>query len=273
MRGGGGKIIAIYSMLNVIDEHNEIIDVIGHTCNSDCIEALHKIFLISNCLTSPGLTIKREYFAKMYPLPLAMCNHQDTYMHANLFLNTNCEGIYFTQKKFIRYRRSINHKSLSHASRSTTIREYFEIDSLMQSYLNYFLKSKNISLLKRIFFKEINKTKIMPYENTIEFFLGRIALESREFCRQFWGYHTIMNFYNKYSNLEILKDKYNFTFKDFLSLSSLYKKDLEEAKKDENYELEIARFRKKHKKYKKLFNIALIICVVLFGLNLSYILG
>ncbi|MCW1635742.1 glycosyltransferase family 2 protein, partial [Campylobacter jejuni] len=106
----------------------------------------------------------------------------------------------------------------------------------------------NIFLLEQIFHKEINKTNIKPYQETLPFFLGIMALESENIYKKYWGYHKIMEFYKNDANAKILYEKYNFTFKDYLQL----------AKK-----CDTGIFYKKYRKYKKISNFLIIVCFFL----------
>lgn len=250
------NIVAIESPLNVIDENNNITSEINFKCENK-IDALHKIFLKHACLTSPGLVVKREAFAKMYPLPLAMCNHQDTYMHVKLLL----EGeIAFVNEKFVKYRQTINHKSLSNPHSITkSVRENFEMYFVLDLYIEYFAESKDLDLLEKVFANEISNLNIKPYDDTIEFFLGRMALESGDYCRQFWGYHAIMRAYNDSTKRKALKNRYNFVFKDLLHLSNLYN------------DRELKRLRRKYYQYRKRFNVMIGVCACIVVLFCIYV--
>lgn len=242
------EIIALECELNIIDENNNITRE-RHFEIAERLAVLHRMFLISACLTSTGLVINRSYFEKMYPLPLAMCNHQDTYMQAKLCLWGEVD---FIKEKFVRYRQAKNHQSISNIRLNATIvRENYEVDSIMQVYLDFFLESKNVTFLKEIFAKEIERTNIQPHENAIEFFLGRMALESSDVPRQFWGYHTIMNVYNDEAKSAVIRELYGFTFKDLVALSTLFKDE------------KSAKLRKKYLQYRKRFNIMIILCLLI----------
>lgn len=242
----------IYPSMSIINDENIEISKSFITQRSN-LEALRYLFFKGNCFFSPGMAVKKETFKKIYPLPNALCNHQDTQMHINLLAQK--AKIYFLKETLVKYRIRANEANISAPNASTKARENLEIEFLMDS----FLKIQDIDFLKEIFKDEIKKLKIEPFENTIEFFLGRMAIESKEKTRKYWGYHKIMHFYNDKNNIKILLEKYNFTFKDLLPLSILCDDD---------------RIEKKYRKYKKLFNYSLIfssiiilifICILLLG--------
>lgn len=242
----------VYPGVKVIDENN----VISQSKKIEMrykepLEILNYMFFEGNCLMSVGMSIKRQAFRDIYPLPLGLCNHQDTFMHINLLLNG--AKILFLQDEVILYRMAGDQTSISARKDVTLTRENLEIESLMDS----FLRVKDIELLKKIFKNEIQNTGIIPYRDAIEFFLGRMAINSPHQVRKYWGYHKILEFYNEQSNAEILKSRYNFTFKDFLELAELCDSDI---------------MIKKYRKYRKLFKSSLVFCGILIIVIVGIIL-
>lgn len=210
-----------YTNLTVIDENNELRKDFENSCmpllpidsNSGY---LWKLFYIGNILYSPGMAMSRKIMQKIYPLSPASTNYQDYKMHVEIL---SCTKSVILQDKLVRYRIIRDSKSLSAQSFATTMRCELEEDSLMDS----FLKIQDVDLLKEIFEKEIAKTGIIPYPETIKFFLGYMALLSDKKTRKIWGYHKIMEFYNENLQNDILKKKYNFIFKDLLGLVNYFK--------------------------------------------------
>ncbi|KPH55949.1 glycosyltransferase family 2 protein [Helicobacter pullorum] len=234
-------IICVYPNLQIIDEYNNILDVENITKIAPRNELLHHIFFESNCLSSPGMSIKRGIFEAIYPLKNSFCNYQDVDIHIRLL---TIGKVLQLEQKLIKYRRSLYKTSISSEKSSTAIRKKLETESLMDS----FLEIKDLKFLKQIFRSEIEKTGIKPFDNTLEFFMGRMALESNNELKKYWGYHKVMNFYNNDQNAQLLYDKYGFTFGDFLGLADFMTEDL---------------MFKKYKKYKKLFNYGILFCVIL----------
>ncbi|EAK3364918.1 glycosyltransferase family 2 protein [Campylobacter lari] len=246
--------IAVYPNLTCIDENNNILGELYPLKKRSRIELLYHLFMRYNCLTSVGLSLKRNEFKKLYPLPISMCNYQDMQMHINILKNGD---ILILNEKLIKYRRTNTQTNISAHTSITTTRENLEEEKLLDTYLNI----KDITLLEEIFQNEIIKTKIKPYDNTVKFFLGRMALESDSIYKKYWGYHKIMEFYNNKENAKILLQRYSFSFKDFLEL----------AKKCDGGDINL----RKYKKYKKLFNYSLVfssiitlmfICILSLGL-------
>lgn len=200
----------------------------------DRFEILNTIFMEQNCLFSPGMVMRKDTFSKyLYPLDNSMCLHQDTQIHVKLLLNGEPK---FLDENLILYRFDDNVGNISRSFISLS-RDRMETEILMDTFLNI----GDINLLKKIFAKEINKTKLEPKIEYLEFFLGNMALLSSEWYRKLWGYHTIMRSYNAKAKAEALKKEYNFEFKDYLNLIKFM---------CENNE--VVKFRNKYKKYKKL---------------------
>ncbi|WP_086257394.1 glycosyltransferase family 2 protein [Campylobacter vicugnae] len=202
--------------------------------SKDRFEILNTIFMNRNCLFSPGMSMRKDIFAKyLYPLDNSMCLHQDTQMHVKLLLNVEPK---FLDTNLILYRFDDNVGNISGSFISLS-RDRMETEILMDTFLNI----DDISLLKKIFAKEIDKTKLEPKMEYLEFFLGNMAILASEWYRKLWGYHTIMRSYNTKAKAEALKKEYNFEFKDYLKLINLMIEDNE-----------VIKFKNKYKKYKKL---------------------
>ena len=236
--------ICIYPLLTRIDaQNNETKAIAVQISNRSREEMLHQIFMTHNCLTSPGMSIRREEFDKiLYPLDNAMCLHQDTQMHTKILI---AGDILIIQEAVIWYRFDENASNISIPNSITRTREQLEISALLDT----FLKIVDLELLKKIFAKEIQESSIEPKEGLIPFFLGRMALYSQDWNRQSWGYRQIMHSYNTPQKAQQLHDTYGFAFRDYLKLSLLC------VDRDKTLI--------KYKKYKKLFNISIIICATL----------
>lgn len=225
--------IVLYTGLMRIDINGKKIESFNVNVK-DRFEILNTIFMEQNCLWSPGMSMRKDIFAKyLYPLDNSMCLHQDTQMHVKLLLNIEPK---FLDENLILYRFDDNVGNISGSFISLS-RDRMETEILMDTFLNI----DDINLLKKIFAKEIDKTKLEPKIEYLEFFLGNMALLSSEWYRKLWGYHTIMRSYNTKAKAEALKKEYNFEFKDYLKLINLMTEDNE-----------VIKFRNKYKKYKKL---------------------
>lgn len=241
------NVLALYTSLQVIDENNHFKDKTILPREDSRYGILHYLFMEDNCLTSPGMCIKREAFIPLYPLNEAMCNNQDYQIHILLLLQGE---VGFVKEFLVQYRRmspKAKEKNISAKDPITLRRVDLEIDSLMDT----FLAIRDIGLLKEVFKKEIGRLGLEPYEDTCGFFLGFMALQSPHYIRKVWGYHQIMRFLNT-AGFRVLKDRYNFTFKDYLALMQYMGAD---------------KVFDKYQKYKKFFNRTLVILGVSLVLN------
>lgn len=213
-------------------------------------EYIHHFFMEGNYFTSPGMAMSALDFSQiLYPLDTAMCNQQDTQMHIKLLLHGDVKML---DRSLVRYRFDANASNISARTLVTIQRERAEVESLMNTFLNM----RDIELLKRVFKKEIAELGIMPKEGQIGYFLGRMALLSPLKEWQIWGYHRIMESYNTKEAQEILKEIYDFDFKQYLSLVNNIDCSTEN----------------KYRKYKKLFKILAYTNIALC-LIIAYLLG
>lgn len=244
--------LAIYPRISRIDvSGNEKEEVVAWATDKSREEILHKIFMHTNCLTSPGMSMSKENFAKiLYPLDNAMCLHQDVQMHIKIL---SAGEILVMTESLICYRFDVNASNISFPNAISIIRTRLEVSSLMDT----FLEIKDLDLLERIFAKEIKDIALKPSKEMIPFFLGRMAFFSSDWERQCWGYKQIMKSYDTPQKAEVLWRTYHFAFKDYLKLTLLC------VHNDND------RVRVKYLKYKKLFNMSLGICVVLLILVIA----
>jgi glycosyltransferase involved in cell wall biosynthesis len=234
-----------YCALSVIDENGNFKtnnkDFLANP-NQSRFEVLRRLFLRGNILTSPGMVVRKNALKEIMPLDISMLQHQDYQMHINLLLRGEA---LFSTEKLIRYRKISGNKNISAPTFPVIKRENLEQSKLMDS----FLQIKEVDLLEKIFNKDLEGLG-NPAKETIPYFLGRLALRSDSTEKQNWGYRTIMEFISEKKNLELLHNSYDFNFGQYINLVKNFKID------DEQKNL------KKYKKYKRLFNISLLICLL-----------
>ncbi|MDY2584406.1 glycosyltransferase family 2 protein [Helicobacter sp.] len=208
---------ALYTPLIPVDENNnvieELMDGYVNMQNRSKSEFIYYTFLMWNCLTSPGMSMKRQYAKVIFPLPASMVNFQDYQMHIRLM---KLGEIGVLDKRIVRYKVPMqNGSQLSSPSQITGMREMLETHALLDEFLTY----DDIPLLEATFAKEIAQTGVKPYVDTLPFFWGAMALCSQHQIRKIWGYHKIMQFYNQKGAQEILHKRYAFTFANLLHLA------------------------------------------------------
>ena len=245
------EVDVVYSQLCAIDKNDKYIkgkdEYFWRTFNKTRQEYIYQAFMDSNILQSPGMAMRKRVVESIFPLPCSLANFQDYAMHIDILINGfKC---YVLDKILVDYRIFDDGRNMSLNNDTATKREQMEISALM----NYFLKIKDIKLLQEIFKDEIANTSIQPYDDTIPFFLGQMALLSSDYERKEWGYHTIMKFLSNKSNFDIAHSRYGFEFKDYLKLI-------------EKISLSTSRYFKKYKKYKIYTKIALVVLLAQLAL-------
>lgn len=249
------KIDVLYSQLCVIDKDDNYTfgkDEFYYFCDNETLEKkFHTAFMSGNIFASPGMAMRKKVAQSIFPLSCSFANFQDYAMHCEIFV----KGFKYhvLSEILVDYRQLNDERNMSHASEKTTMREKMETNALM----DIFLEIKDISLLKRVFEKEIKDLNLAPFKDTIPFFLGKVALLCQNLTRKEWGYRTILNFLASKQNFDLVHKKYGFCFKDYLNLMSNF---IQENSKIINNE---ERFRKKYKKYKRLSKISLFVIVIL----------
>lgn len=244
------EIAVLYPQLCAIDKNDKYIKGkdthFWKTSNKTKGEYIYQGFMDSNILPSPGMAMRRKVVETIFPLPYSLVIFQDYAMQIDILIN-GFKG-YVLDELLVDYRIFDDDRNISLNNSMAHNRAQMEIAPLM----DYFLKIKDIELLRSVFKNEITNTEIEPFSDTIPFFLGRMALLSPHFKRKEWGYHTIMKFLSDKSNFDIANKRYGFTFKDYLKLV----KNLPS--------LECAEIREKYvEKYKKYKTYTTIILIVL----------
>lgn len=215
------EIDTVYCNVSVIDENNNPRNDLGQnylkTDNLSTVEQLYQAFMYGNFVTSPGMMIRKNALQNIMPLPYSIVNNQDFKIHIELLVNGS-ENIVL-EDKLVLYRQPHNKANISARSFVTELRESLEFENVMDA----FLKINDINLLENVFANEILKTGIKPYPDTIPFFLGYMAIYAKKDGKKSWGYHKIIQFLQSKENFDLVKDKYNFEFKDLLQLTKEFK--------------------------------------------------
>jgi Glycosyltransferases involved in cell wall biogenesis len=216
---------------------------------------LHKMFMETNMLPSPGMTIKKDVISKILPLNNSLIVYQDFNINIELLADRNNKYV-FLDDIYVEYRKFDDGRNISNNNGGMTIvRNMLDTDCLMDT----FLKIRDLSLLREVFPEEIAKTGIEPYEDTIPFFLGQMALLSPNKNRRVWGYKTVAKFISTDEGYGIAHERYGFIFKDFLGL----------AQKVSG--IDSADFYGKYLRYKKLFNMTIGVSGIVIALLIGFI--
>lgn len=205
------KVGAYYCSLSLINDKNNIIkdpNNIYIRKGINRFDILNTIFFAGNNLLDPGKTMRYEVAKKQIPFSGSLLPLLDVKSHVITALNSD---IYTGEQKLIKYRLS----GVSNVkSDFFEIREQLETDLLMDE----FLKIKDMDLLEKIFKNKIAETGLQPFEDSIPYFLGRMALLSDEIVRKNWGYRTVLRFLEEEKNSSLVYEKYNQGYNDLYNL-------------------------------------------------------
>lgn len=176
-------------------------------------EILKNLFLYGNCLGSPGMIIPRDSALKIFPLDTGIHQHQDFIMHIQLLFIG--EPAFMPDVK-VYYR--IPTDNNSHMS-SNRFKAYKRIEIETPHALNYFLNGiKTTNQLIDIFGKIATKYG-NPTNETIPYFLARIAIDSKDNrLLPVWGFRTLIEYLSRDNHQELLYKLYGFQYKDFSAL-------------------------------------------------------
>ena len=205
----------LYPKIIKVDDDGKIIEnQTDYKISGNRFQMLRDFFYFGNGMGSPGMMLSRKYAEKVFPLDEGIQQHQDFIMHIQLLLQAECG---FLDIPLVNYRiPTDNNNHLSSSDKKAFKR--IEIETPLA--LDYFVKDiKSVSLLKQIFGTDIEAFG-EPTEETIPYFLARLALsKSENRLLTLWGFRTLIAFLNKKGNMDLLHTLYGFDYKTFSKLS------------------------------------------------------
>ena len=175
-------------------------------------QILEKMFLDENLLPSPGMAFKKRVFTPYLPLDFGIIQYSDYQMHFFVLLD---HKIKMLESPLVLYR--VTQNSTSSRSKAVLLREKIETEKLMNSFVR--LVGDNLLLFNKIF--SHNKTIVgnKVTNETILYWLGRIALLSSNKNKQEWGLSVIMNYISNDKNVRLLHELYGFSYKEYLKMA------------------------------------------------------
>lgn len=232
------KTDVIYSNLQIMS-HDGVIQQgdIWSQQNYDKFKLLCHMFFIGNIMLSPGMAFRRSGFKQLYPLPIALSQYQDYKIHVDVALKLSAITL---DKALVIYRKPSKKSGISETNSKTLRIRQLEENILMDS----FLQIKDIAMLKEVFGPDLLQRFGKLDNFFIPYYLGSLALDAQTEYKKVWGYNQIAGFITKPENYALVHKKYGFCYKDFLNLADKF---------------EQSPMERKYIKYKKLFNISIII--------------
>lgn len=206
------EIGVVYVPIQYMAANNELLDImIKLPKNETRFQILERSFDDHNPLPSPGMAVRKDHIRQLLPFPAGMFQYQDWKINNQLLLKHEVE---FLHVPLLRYRRLAT--GVDSISDAAVLRKQLETTPLM----NTFLEIKDVNLLTQIFGSRLDIYGC-PTSDTIPYFLSRLALESPDQNKQYWGYQTLLTFLSEPDQLTRLHELYGFTFKDFIGLVPL----------------------------------------------------
>lgn len=243
---------ACYTPLRHINQNGDLLDsVTPLPLSSTESEIFSDMFLGNNLLPSPGMAFKKSVFKAYLPLDAGLIQYSDYQMHFFILFN---HKIKMLDTPLVKYRLSPN--SACARNPSVILREEIETTKLMDCVVR--LIGKNKQQFNRIFGNHALVQNNQITGETIPFWLGRLALTSKDRFKQKWALHTVMNFISNDQNLELLNKLYGFGFKDYMKYANM-------VIENDMTATEIRQKDRKIKKYKIISDVLIVLCVIMAG--------
>lgn len=217
------EIGAVFSQAKIIGENgedfkdkNSFYYMIFDQPNRNRFEWLNYFFYQGNALCHPSVLIRKKCYDECGPYRLGMAQLPDFDMWVRLCLNYE---IYVMPEKLVRYRIRDNRQNASTASFDARIRTNYE---LFQVYKNY-LAIESPEDLKKIFPETESYFKPEGYD--LGFILANAALSDKGVkikSRELFGLDLLFSIFSDPIRTQKIKELYNFTSKDFTTLSAKY---------------------------------------------------
>lgn len=246
---------ACYTPLNHMNTNGELlVSTTPLPATKSEAEIFADMFLNENLLPSPGMAFKRSVFEPYLPLDAGLIQYSDYQMHFFILFNTKIKML---DTPLVQYR--ISQTGTCARSPSVVLREDIETQKLMDNVVNLIGDSKRN--FDRFFGKHplIVENKI-PSE-TIPFWLGRLALTSRNVAKQKWGLQTIMNFISTNEHVSLLNRLYGFCYGDYMKMAGTIVANMAQQPLD----IKLNKYRKKAKKLKQIVILLIVLSVLLTG--------
>ena len=170
-----------------------------------------RLFLEGNQLPSPGMAFRKSVILSLLPLDAGLIQYSDWQLHLQLLYKNR---ISLLTAPLVRYR--IFSGSTSAMRPDVEVREEIETKKLMDTVVD--LIGNDVESFRRFFGENELIKNIEIYPETLPFWLGRMALNSKYENKKKWGYQTIMNFISDPQNMELLNRLYGFSYKQYMDL-------------------------------------------------------
>lgn len=212
------KIAVVFGKVDWINESGNPITNINfpyrnvfNVKNRTRFEWLRYFFEQGNRLCHPCSLVRRECYSEVGMFNPALASIPDLDLWIRICLKYD---IMILNQKLIRFRRIGEEINASGDTIKSRVRNRFEYLQVLNNYL----KIKKPDEILLIFPGAIRYGKVTA--SLIPYFLGRIAIDTGWDFKMLWGLDIIYNFIQDQKLSKILDEKYNFSYQDFIKLTS-----------------------------------------------------
>lgn len=209
---------AVFTKVTIIDEDGkEFIDKnhfyfsVFEQENRSRSRWLNHFFYKGNCICHPSILIRKEVYNEIGYYNELMANLPDFDMWVRFSLMYD---FHIIDEKLTKFRVRKDERNASGDKITTHIRVRFERLHILDHYLNI---NDEVFFLK--IFPDAEKFgKLQPH--MIPYFLARLAFETKYDFMQLWALNILFDFMQSNKIIDVLKKDYNFSYPDFLEMSS-----------------------------------------------------
>jgi len=173
-------------------------------------EWLRRFFYFGNCLCNPSVMIRREVYEKFGYQDKRFISLSDFDLWVKLSFE---HRFWILDQQLTMFRIRDNGMNLSANNPANRNRQQFEFKQI----LNHYLQIHNPEKLKKIF-PECTKYG-NPNEQTIPYFLGKLAIDFPSKIHQLWGCETIFDLMEDAETAKRLEKECDFRYRDLIELT------------------------------------------------------
>ena len=179
--------------------------------NRSAEEWLAYFFRFGNCLCNPSVMIRRKVYKEFGYQNKRMFSLSDLDLWVKFSFG---HSLWVLEEPLTQFRVRRRFRNASAATPKHLNRQAFE----RKQILNHYLQIRDAAQLKRIFPAVVQYGE--PTDETIPYFLGRLAIETNIPDHMLWGCETIFRLMGDEAVCSILARKLNFRYVDFLRLTA-----------------------------------------------------
>ena len=179
--------------------------------NRSAGEWLAYFFRNGNCLCNPSVMMRRQVYKAFGYQDKRMLSLSDF----DLWVKFSFEhSFWILEEPLTQFRVRRRFRNASALTPKTLNRQSFE----RQQILDHYLQIRNAAQLLRIFPEAAQYGQ--PADETIPYFLGRLAIDTGIPDHMLWGCETIFRLMDSKAVCAVLARKYNFRYVDFIKLTA-----------------------------------------------------